>query len=149
MSKMGQKEAVYKATMEAYEDNTTVKWMDGQNGLKILTDVARAAVKTMVHDSLVDWFEHNQIACSDNFMLRMEEPGYLERYVKGLTSNWWRKDWRYTEVAKKSPILRNTMSMPDELDHDLVEEQCLQEWHAEVCECGAKHSSHPNIHSDS
>lgn len=162
-----QREAVYKATVRGYEKFIGMAWQDGKN----LIPEARKDfgprmknVRSYVNDCLIDWFENDEVTMTDAFKEKVQNREYLQGYVKGLISNWWRKDWRYNETARgyktrmngnfleRVPIDRN--QLPDQLKH-LVEvngepaepiSTLNPDGKSRACECGARHTAFPNVH---
>lgn len=145
---MTQKEAVYKATVEAFEHHTNAKWVDGVKALEALTSDYLRKVKDMTYDTLKDWFQHDEITCSSDFTNRIKDEEYLRKYIVGLTSNWWRKDRRYTgqdyiPARDRDPNGRPDATLPTRVEEPAQPKACI----VKACDCGAAHTSNPNHHS--
>ena len=103
---MTQKDAVYAATVSAYEHITGSCWMDGEDLLS-QDEIDKKDIKEMVKDSILDWIDHDDVYMSSGMQYKMQRDSkYIYGYVSGLINNWWKKDIRFSGKEYKRVSIR-------------------------------------------
>lgn len=155
--KITQREAVYLTVVQVLGN----RFEEGKTPvLQIMKNIECDYIK----ETLFVMFKSGAVTCHNQMLL--DDDDDLKSYIKGLLNNWLRKDTRLNGGRSYTPsrgrplskaqgdiVYSPTLSIANEfplIDKDpfmgrLGEEPRLK---SEICDCGAKHTSNSNYHTD-